>query len=207
MLSTKMQYSCTNTHVLNLLCMFIHFSPAGWDNLKKIKIVQESLITIQPDDNFSEHIRKPHIALHKPKKDAPTPASGPELTCDDNQKFLQRMHKLMLSGEQHTNAASTATGERTQQVRFCIPLSCCTNDILSPTLLLPMINRFSQVLNTMPLTWATHRVLSRRYQRVRRWRVAHSRLAPNRTVSRIVRQAPTRYTILVCLLSCPVAVS
>jgi hypothetical protein len=165
-----MQYSCTSTHVRSSQYAYPHFSPAGWDNLKKIKIVQESLITIQPDDNYSEHIRKPHIALHQPKKAAAAAAAatGPELTCDDNQKFLQRMHKLMLSGEQHSTNASTATGERTQQVRACISFSCCTNEILSPTLLLPMINRFSQVLNTLPLTWATRRVLSRRCQHVRR---------------------------------------
>ncbi len=54
--------------VLRNICWSIanSFSPAGWDNEKKISILYENLSSMQPEDDYSDHIRKP--VLRRVKK-------------------------------------------------------------------------------------------------------------------------------------------
>lgn len=41
--------------------MNIFLSPAGWDNEKKMAILQENMTNIKPDDFYNEIIQKPVI--------------------------------------------------------------------------------------------------------------------------------------------------
>ena len=66
----------------NRFC-FIFYSPAGWDNEKKIAILYENMHSMRPDQYYTDVIAKPIVRKSTNNRDV-------EVTAEDEQQFLLR---------------------------------------------------------------------------------------------------------------------
>ncbi|XP_023234140.1 cytoplasmic dynein 1 light intermediate chain 2-like isoform X1 [Centruroides sculpturatus] len=64
------------------------FIPSGWDNDKKIAILYENLVSVKPDDSYTDVISKP--ITRKPMQ------RESEVTSEDDQLFLSKQQSLLV---------------------------------------------------------------------------------------------------------------
>ncbi|ODN05319.1 Cytoplasmic dynein 1 light intermediate chain 2 [Orchesella cincta] len=64
------------------------FIPAGWDNEKKMAILQENMTNIKPEDFYNEIIQKPVVTRKAVNREA-------EVEVEDEQSFLERQLTLL----------------------------------------------------------------------------------------------------------------
>ena len=62
---------------------FSFYSPAGWDNEKKIAILYENMHSMRPDQYYTDVIAKPIVRKSTNNRDV-------EVTAEDEQQFLLR---------------------------------------------------------------------------------------------------------------------
>ncbi|XP_065164375.1 cytoplasmic dynein 1 light intermediate chain 2 isoform X2 [Atheta coriaria] len=65
------------------------FIPAGWDNMKKISILYESMTSCKPDDYYGDFIMQ--------QVTRKTISREPEITVEEEQSFLVKQQQLLLS--------------------------------------------------------------------------------------------------------------
>ncbi|KAK7573861.1 hypothetical protein V9T40_011052 [Parthenolecanium corni] len=64
------------------------FIPSGWDNIKKISILYENLVSMKQDDYYRNIISPPVTARKNVVREV-------EITAEDEQTFLQRQYELL----------------------------------------------------------------------------------------------------------------
>ena len=75
-----------NCALISLL--FLKYSPAGWDNEKKIAILYENMHSIRPDQYYTDVIAKPMVRKSTNNRDV-------ETSAEDEQQFLTRQQQYL----------------------------------------------------------------------------------------------------------------
>ena len=84
-----LQASAINFFIsLSWLYFSIYFSPAGWDNEKKVAILYENMHSIRPDQYYTDVIAKPIVRKSTNNRDI-------EVTAEDEQGFLLRQQQYL----------------------------------------------------------------------------------------------------------------
>lgn len=87
---------------------FAFYSPAGWDNQKKISILYENMHSIKPDESYSETIAQPPSRKTVSNREI-------EVVTEDEQTFLARQQQLLQQGQQGGQPARSVSPMRTPQ--------------------------------------------------------------------------------------------
>lgn len=78
-------------HLMLMMSLLI-FSPAGWDNLKKISILYENMHLCKPDDYYTDIIAQPPSRKTVSNREI-------EVLTEDEQAFLARQQQLLQQGQ------------------------------------------------------------------------------------------------------------
>ena len=81
-------YKIHNTQGVSTYNIFYLFSPAGWDNEKKVAILYENMHSIRPDQYYTDVIAKPIVRKSTNNRDI-------EVTAEDEQGFLLRQQQYL----------------------------------------------------------------------------------------------------------------
>ncbi|KAH8867369.1 Cytoplasmic dynein 1 light intermediate chain 2 [Schistosoma japonicum] len=92
-------------YVVERDCIFV---PAGWDNLKKIGILEENLTQVQPNSLYSDVVPPPRA-----KKAA---VREPELFAQDDQSFLTRLSVNMQRDSAQANISNNTVSGNSDSV-------------------------------------------------------------------------------------------
>jgi dynein light intermediate chain 1 len=87
-------YFVTSIVNVDLNVRSFNFSPAGWDNEKKIAILHENMHSIKPDQYFTDVIARPIV------RQARSTNRELEVSAEDEQSFLLKQQQYLQNSSQ-----------------------------------------------------------------------------------------------------------